>query len=170
MSIFRINRIFSMNFWIFRELFVCFVRSNFFHQTAWVAAIFLIRKSSKFEPSSRFFGRLKIFNFRDAHYLLHALTIENCDYKITTVADLYLPENDRRRWWRRRWRRIFIRFVRSKFQILFSEIDRAVAIQSNRKSSKSELSTRFFGHLKIFHSEKRFLRYKLTEIQIGSHS
>ena len=24
------------------------------------------------------FGRLKIFDFRDVHYLLHTLTIENC--------------------------------------------------------------------------------------------
>ena len=71
---------FSIIFQIFRELFVRLVRSKIFHQTACVAAIFLVRFSSKFEPSSRFFGRLKIFDFRDAHYLLHALTIENCDY------------------------------------------------------------------------------------------
>ena len=80
-SIFRIFRNKKLIiFRIFRELFVRFVRSKNFHETAWVAAIFLVRKSSKFEPSSRFFGRLKIFDFRDAHYLLHALTIENCDY------------------------------------------------------------------------------------------
>ena len=47
-------------FRIFQELFV---RSNFFHETAWVAAIFLIRKSSNSEPSLGFVGRLKIFNF-----------------------------------------------------------------------------------------------------------
>ena len=48
---------------IFQELFVRFVRSNCFHQTVCIAAIFLVRKSSKSEPSSRFFGRLKILNF-----------------------------------------------------------------------------------------------------------
>ena len=52
---------------------------------------------------------------------------------------------------------------------MFSEIGRAIAIQSVRKSSKSELSSRFFGNLKIFGSDGRFLRYKLSEIQIGSH-
>ena len=48
-------------------------------------------------------------------------------------------------------------FVRS---ICFPEMDRAVAIQSVRKSLKSELSLRFFGRLKIFRSEK------ISEIQI----
>ena len=40
-----------------------------------VDAIDLIRKSSKSEPSSRFFGRLKIFDFRDVHYLLHTFCL-----------------------------------------------------------------------------------------------
>ena len=61
-SIFRIFRIFfSIIFRNFRELFVRLVRSKIFRQTACVAAICLVRISSKFEPSSRFFGRLKIF-------------------------------------------------------------------------------------------------------------
>ena len=42
-----------------------------------------------------------------------------------------------------------------------------VAIQSDRKSSKSVLSSRFSGHLKDFSLHRRFLRYKLIEIQIG---
>ena len=49
-----------MIFRIFRELIVRLVRSKTFHQTACIAVIFLVRISSKFEPSSRFFGRLKI--------------------------------------------------------------------------------------------------------------
>ena len=94
------------NFRMFRELLIRLDRSKFFHQAAWlcwigmdwtkvffkfltacVAAILVVRKSSKSEPSSRFFGRLKIFDFRDAHYLLYAITIENCDY----LHSVYVP-------------------------------------------------------------------------------
>ena len=64
----------SILFRIFRELFVRFDHSIFFHQTACVAAMFLVRKSSKSEPSSRFFGRLKFSgsakNFRKQIALL----------------------------------------------------------------------------------------------------
>ena len=59
----KLSIFFSVIVRMFRELFVRLVRSKNFHQTAWVAAIFLVRISSKSEPSSRFFGRLKIFNF-----------------------------------------------------------------------------------------------------------
>ena len=61
--------------------------------------------------------------------------------------------------------RTFVRFVRSNF---FSEIDRAVAIESVQTQSKSELSSQFFSRLEIFGSDWRFLRYKLSERQIGS--
>ena len=57
-------------------------------------------------------------------------------------------------------------FVRSKF---FPETDRDVAIQSVQKSPKSELSSQFFSRLKIFRSDRTLLRYKFSEIQIGSH-
>ena len=43
------------------------------------------------------------------------------------------------------------------------------AIDSEKCSSKSELSSRFFGHLKMFRVDRRFLRHRLAEIQIGSH-
>ena len=66
----------------------------------------------------------------------------------------------------RNGRKVFVRFVRAN---LFSEIDSAVAIQSVRKSSKSELFSRLFGHLTIFRSDGRFLRHKITELQISSH-
>ena len=65
---------------------------------------------------------------------------------------------------RTRFSKIFRFFRSSEFS---SEIDRAAAIQSARKSLKSELSSQFFGHLKIFHPGKRFLRCKESEIQIG---
>ena len=35
------------------------------------------------------FGRLKIFIFRDVHYLLHALTIENCHYQISYESEYF---------------------------------------------------------------------------------
>ena len=73
--------------------------SLFFRNQDPVAAINSVKKSSKSELSSRFFGRLKIlviFDFRDAHYLLHALTIENCDYIFTRTgtrtSDRGVPE------------------------------------------------------------------------------
>ena len=44
----------------------------------------------------------------------------------------------------------------------------SAAVRLVQKSSKSEPSSRFFGRLKIFRSNWRFLRYKLSEIQIGS--
>ena len=61
--------------------FVCsFARSKIFQILIRADTIELVQKLSNFESSSRFFGRLKIFDFRDAHYLLHALTVENCHY------------------------------------------------------------------------------------------
>ena len=77
-SISRIFRIkfdnFSNCLGTFRNNFQFISFVQFFSSTACAAAIFFIRKASKSEPSSRFFGRLKIFDFRDMHYLLHALT------------------------------------------------------------------------------------------------
>ena len=47
------------NFRIFRKLFVRFVRSKIFPEIGRAETIRLVQKSSNFEPSSRFFGRLK---------------------------------------------------------------------------------------------------------------
>ena len=49
------------NFRIFRNLFVRFVLSKIFQRISCAETIRLVRKSSKSELSSRFFGRLKIF-------------------------------------------------------------------------------------------------------------
>ena len=46
---------------VFRKLFDCFVISIFFSEIGRAETIHLVRKSSNFEPSSRFFGRLKIW-------------------------------------------------------------------------------------------------------------
>ena len=77
MSILRTFRQIFDNFSNVSGTFRSFRLFEIFHETAWVAAIYLVWISSKSEPSSRFFDRLKIFDFRDVHYLLHALTIEN---------------------------------------------------------------------------------------------
>ena len=50
---------FFLNFRIFRKLFVRFVRSMFFPEIGRAETIRLVQKSSNFELSSRFFGRLK---------------------------------------------------------------------------------------------------------------
>ena len=48
-------------FEVFRKLFDCFVISKIFPEIGRAETIHLVRKSSNFEPSSRFFGRLKIW-------------------------------------------------------------------------------------------------------------
>ena len=53
------SKIFLKNFRIFRKLFVRFVRSKIFPEIGRAETIRLVQKSSNFEPSSRFFGRLK---------------------------------------------------------------------------------------------------------------
>ena len=50
---------FLKKFRIFRKLFVRFVRSKIFPEIGRAETIRLVQKSSNFEPSSRFFGRLK---------------------------------------------------------------------------------------------------------------
>ena len=57
----NISKKFLKIFWIFRKLFVCFVLSKIFPEIVGAETICLVRKSSKSELSSRFFGRLKIF-------------------------------------------------------------------------------------------------------------
>ena len=54
-------RFFSIFLRIFRKLFVGFILSNIFPEIDGAETIRLVRKSSNFELSSRFFGRLKIF-------------------------------------------------------------------------------------------------------------
>ena len=126
----------SIIFRIFRELFVRFVRSICFHQTACVAAIFLVRKSSKSEPSSRIFDCLKIFNFWPCIiYFSH-------NYREMPSPKISGDDDDRRRLRLCRRRCHDTDDVHSKvFQIL-AHVD---AIDLVRKSSKSELSSRFFG-------------------------
>ena len=59
----KFSKIFSKkilkNFRIFRKLFVRFVRSKIFPEIGRAETIRLVQKSSNFELSSRFFGRLK---------------------------------------------------------------------------------------------------------------
>ena len=51
------------NFFCTKRSFVpLLVRSKIFQILVWADAINLVQKSSNFEPSSRFFGRLKILN------------------------------------------------------------------------------------------------------------
>ena len=52
-------RFFFENFRIFRKIFVHFVRSKNFPEIGRAETIRLVQKSSNFELSSRFFGRLK---------------------------------------------------------------------------------------------------------------
>ena len=56
------------------RLFGSFVRSlacsKMFRKIVRADAIDLVQKSSKFEPSSRFFGRLKIFDFLDLWFII----------------------------------------------------------------------------------------------------
>ena len=61
----KIFSIFFRKFFkVFRKLFDCLVISKFFSEIGRVETIHLVRKSSNFESSLRFFGRLKkIANF-----------------------------------------------------------------------------------------------------------
>ena len=57
----HLSKIFRNFFEVFRKLFDCFVISKIFPEIGRAETIHLVRKSSNFEPSSRFFGRLKIW-------------------------------------------------------------------------------------------------------------
>ena len=57
----KATNFFSKIFRIFRKLFVRFVLSKIFPEIGRAETIRLVQKSSNFELSSRFFGRLKIF-------------------------------------------------------------------------------------------------------------
>ena len=67
------TRIFSTIFRIFRKLFVNFVLSNFFPEIGHAEMIRLVHKSSNFELSPRFFGRLKIFIGQGSLYSLEPI-------------------------------------------------------------------------------------------------
>ena len=62
-------RKFSKNFRIFWKLFVRFVLSKIFPEIGRAETIRLVQKSSNFELSSRFFGRLKTETKRNSQFL-----------------------------------------------------------------------------------------------------
>ena len=57
----------------FRNLFVRFVLSKIFPEIGRAKTIRFVQKSSNFELSSRFFGRLKIFNGQGSLYSLEPI-------------------------------------------------------------------------------------------------
>ena len=63
-------RFVSKSFQIFRNIFVRFVLSKIFQKIGRAETIRLVRKSSKSELSSRFFGRLKLFIGQGSLYCL----------------------------------------------------------------------------------------------------
>ena len=74
----------------FSGTFVRFVRSKFFENTNLVAAILLVLKSSKSEPSSQFFGRLKFLRSLVIYYPTFFLQVTVSELVIYSVSYLII--------------------------------------------------------------------------------